>query len=146
MKSSEHKTNKINYGAMTIKVESKTTDDVNYEVRITDDTLYRSDNISDKIIHNIKKQTYIDDKIIAVLSFNTINPDSLKIISSSKDYSSNMRADIIRTSLFTTFANININRTNDCLTTSIEKANFLVLNKTKNDFKGYISVPKVIIS
>ena len=66
MKSSEHKTNKINYGAMTIKVESKTTDDVNYEVRITDDTLYRSDNIS--------------DKIIAVLSFNTINPDSLKII------------------------------------------------------------------
>ena len=126
MKYSEHKTNKINYGAMTIKVESKTTDDVNYEVRITDDTLYRSDNIS--------------DKIIAVLSFNTINPDSLKIISSSKDYSSN------RTSLFTTFANININRTNDCLTTSIEKANFLVLNKTKNDFKGYISVPKVIIS
>ena len=88
----------------------------------------------------------ISDKIIAVLSFNTINPDSLKIISSSKDYSSNMRADIIRTSLFTTFANININRTNDCLTTSIEKANFLVLNKTKNDFKGYISVPKVIIS
>jgi len=132
LKSSKHKTNKINYGAMTIKVESKTTDDVNYEVRITDDTLYRSDNIS--------------DKIIAVLSFNTINPDSLKIISSSKDYSSNMRADIIRTSLFTTFANININRTNDCLTTSIEKANFLVLNKTKNDFKGYISVPKVIIS
>ena len=132
MKSTEHKTNKINYGAMTIKVESKTTDDVNYEVRITDDTLYRSDSIS--------------DKIIAVLSFNTINHDSLKIISSSKDYSSNMRADIIRTSLFTTFANININRTNDCLTTSIEKANFLVLNKTKNDFKGYISVPKVIIS
>ena len=85
-------------------------------------------------------------KIIVFLSLNKLNRDSLKIISSSKDYSSNMRADIIRTSLFTTFANININRTNDCLTTSIEKANFLVLNKTKNDFKGCISVPKVIIS
>ena len=131
MKSSEHKTNKINYGAMTIKVESKTTDDVNYEVRITDDTLYRSDNIS--------------DKIIAVLSFNTINPDSLKITTRSKAYSKDMGTDIIRTSLYRTYPNTNINKTNNELTTSVEKNNYLVLSRSRND-KNKPKVSSKVIS
>ena len=126
------KINHIDYGAMKLVIESRTTDNINYEVKIIDITPRRDSKIS--------------DNTVAILKFNALNPDSLKITTRSKAYSKDMGTDIIRTSLFTTFANININRTNDCLTTSIEKANFLVLNKTKNDFKGYISVPKVIIS
>lgn len=130
MKPNEPKITKVNYGAMTLEVESKTADKVNYEVIITDATSYR--------------ETKVADKVIAILKFNANNPDSLVITKSSKSYSENLRVDMIRTSLFRTFFNININMTDEALTTSIEKDNILSLNKAKKSFWGYTSQPKVL--
>ena len=120
----------IEYGAMKITIESRTKDNVNYEVKITDITLGE---------HN-----RVFDNVVAVLKFNTLNPDSLKTITRSKSYSQDMSIDIIRTSLYSTFANVNINKTADSLTTSIEKANVLALRKAENNLKTHISQPKVI--
>lgn len=120
----------IEYGAMKIAIESRTKDNVNYEVKITDITLGE---------HN-----RVFDNVVAVLKFNTLNPDSLKTITRSKSYSQDMSTDIIRTSLYSTFANVNINKTADNLTTSIEKANVLALRKAEKNLKAHISQPKVI--
>ena len=120
----------IEYGAMKIAIESLTKDNVNYEVKITDITLGE---------HN-----RVFDNVVAVLKFNTLNPDSLKTITRSKSYSQDMSIDIIRTSLYSTFANVNINKTADSLTTSIEKANVLALRKAEKNLKNHISQPKVI--
>ena len=120
----------IEYGAMKIAIESRTKDNVNYEVKITDITLGE---------HN-----RVFDNVVAVLKFNTLNPDSLKTITRSKSYSQDMSTDIIRTSLYSTFANVNINKTADSLTTSIEKANVLALRKAEKNLKTHISQPKVI--
>ena len=120
----------IEYGAMKIAIESRTKDNVNYEVKITDITL--------------GKHNKVFDNVVAVLKFNTLNPDSLKTITRSKNYSQDMSTDIIRTSLYSTFANVNINKTADSLTTSIEKANVLALRKAEKSLKTYISQPKVI--
>lgn len=120
----------IEYGAMKIAIESRTKDNVNYEVKITDITL--------------GKHNRVFDNVVAVLKFNTLNPDSLKTITRSKSYSQDMSIDIIRTSLYSTFANVNINKTADSLTTSIEKANVLALRKAEKNLKAHISQPKVI--
>ncbi len=120
----------IEYGAMKIAIESRTKDNVNYEVKITDITLGE---------HN-----RVFDNVVAILKFNTLNPDSLKTITRSKSYSQDMSTDIIRTSLYSTFANVNINKTADNLTTSIEKANVLALRKAEKNLKTHISQPKVI--
>ena len=120
----------IEYGAMRIAVESRTEDGVNYEVKIIDITLGE---------HN-----GVFDNVVAVLKFNTLNPDSLKTITRSKNYSQDMSTDIIRTSLYSTFANVNINKTADNLTTSIEKANVLALRKAEKNLKAHIFQPKVI--
>ena len=120
----------IEYGAMKIAIESRTKDNVNYEVKITDITLGE---------HN-----RVFDNVVAILKFNTLNPDSLKTITRSKSYSQDMSTDIIRTSLYSTFANVNINKTADNLTTSIEKANVLALRKAEKNLKAHISQPKVI--
>ena len=120
----------IEYGAMKIAIESRTKDNVNYEVKITDITL--------------GKHNKVFDNVVAVLKFNTLNPDSLKTITRSKSYSQDMSTDIIRTSLYSTFANVNINKTADNLTTSIEKANVLALRKAEKNLKVHISQPKVI--
>ena len=120
----------IEYGAMMIAIESRTEDGVNYEVKIIDFTLGEHNSVS--------------DNVVAVLKLNTLNPDSLKTITRSKNYSQDMSTDIIRTSLYSTFANVNINKTADSLTTSIEKANVLALRKAEKSLKTYISQPKVI--
>ncbi len=120
----------IEYGAMMIAIESRTEDGVNYEVKIIDVTLGEHNSVS--------------DNVVAVLKLNTLNPDSLKTITRSKNYSQDMSTDIIRTSLYSTFANVNINKTADSLTTSIEKANVLALRKAEKSLKTYISQPKVI--
>lgn len=120
----------IEYGAMKIAIESRTKDNVNYEIKITDITL--------------GKHNRVFDNVVAILKFNTLNPDSLKTITRSKSYSQDMSIDIIRTSLYSTFANVNINKTADNLTTSIEKANVLALRKAEKNLKAHISQPKVI--
>ena len=113
------KINHIDYGAMKLAIESRTTDNINYEVKIIDITPRRDNKIS--------------DNTVAILKFNTLNPDSLKITTRSKAYSKDMGTDIIRTSLYRTFPNTNINKTNNELTTSVEKNNYLVLSRSIND-------------
>lgn len=125
------KINNIDYGAMKLVIESRTTDNINYEVKIIDIT-YRRDN-------------KISDNTVAKLKFNTLNPDSLKITTRSKAYSKDMGTDIIRTSLYRTFPNTNINKTNNELTTSLEKDNYLVLSRSRND-KNKPKVSSKVIS
>ena len=125
------KINNIDYGAMKLVIESRTTDNINYEVKIIDVTPRRDNKIS--------------DNIVAKLKFNTLNPDSLKITTRSKAYSKDMGTDIIRTSLYRTFPNTNINKTNNELTTSLEKNNNLVLSRLRND-KNKPKVSSKVIS
>ena len=125
------KINHIDYGAMKLAIESRTTDNINYEVKIIDITPRRDSKIS--------------DNNVAILKFNTLNPDSLKITTRSKAYSKDMGTDIIRTSLYRTFPNTNINKTNNELTTSLEKNNYLVLSRLKND-KNNPKVSSKVIS
>lgn len=125
------KINHIDYGAMKLAIESRTTDNINYEVKIIDITPRRDSKIS--------------DNNVAILKFNTLNPDSLKITTRSKAYSKDMGTDIIRTSLYRTFPNTNINKTNNELTTSVEKNNYLVLSRSRND-KSKPKVSSKVIS
>ena len=125
------KINHIDYGAMKLAIESRTTDNINYEVKIIDITPRRDSKIS--------------DSTVAILKFNTLNPDSLKITTRSKAYSKDMGTDIIRTSLYRTFPNTNINKTNNELTTSVEKNNYLVLSRSIND-KNKPKVSSKVIS
>ena len=125
------KINHIDYGAMKLAIESRTTDNINYEVKIIDITPRRDSKIS--------------DNTVAILKFNTWNPDSLKITTRSKAYSKDMVTDIIRTSLYRTFPNTNINKTNNELTTSVEKNNYLVLSRSRND-KSKPKVSSKVIS
>lgn len=125
------KINHIDYGAMKLTIESWTTDNINYEVKIIDITPRRDSKIS--------------DNTVAILKFNTLNPDSLKITTRSKAYSKDMGTDIIRTSLYRTFPNTNINKTNNELTTSVEKNNYLVLSRSRND-KSKPKVSSKVIS
>ena len=125
------KINNIDYGAMKLVIESRTTDNINYEVKIIDVTPRRDNKIS--------------DNTVAKLKFNTLNPDSLKITTRSKAYSKDMGTDIIRTSLYRTFPNTNINKTNNELTTSLEKNNYLVLSRSRND-KNKPKVSSKVIS
>ena len=125
------KINHIDYGAMKLAIESRTTDNINYEVKIIDITPRRDSKIS--------------DSTVAILKFNTLNPDSLKITTRSKAYSKDMGTDIIRTSLYRTFPNTNINKTNNELTTSVEKNNYLVLSRSIND-KSKPKVSSKVIS
>lgn len=125
------KINHIDYGAMKLTIESRTTDNINYEVKIIDITPRRDSKIS--------------DNTVAILKFNTLNPDSLKITTRSKAYSKDMGTDIIRTSLYRTFPNTNINKTNNELTTSVEKNNYLVLSRSIND-KNKPKVSSKVIS
>ena len=125
------KINHIDYGAMKLAIESRTTDNINYEVKIIDITPRRDNKIS--------------DNTVAILKFNTLNPDSLKITTRSKAYSKDMGTDIIRTSLYRTFTNTNINKTNNELTTSVEKNNYLVLSRSIND-KNKPKVSSKVIS
>lgn len=124
------KINYIDYGAMKLAIKSRTTDNINYEVKIIDIT-YRRDN---KVSNNI----------VATLKLNTLNPDSLEITTRSKDYSKDMSTDIIRTSLYSTFPNTNINKTANELTTSIEKNNDLVLSRSRKSQNSQKVSPKVI--
>ena len=117
--------------AMKLVIESRTTDNINYEVKIIDITPRRDNKIS--------------DNTVAILKFNTLNPDSLKITTRSKAYSKDMGTDIIRTSLYRTFPNTNINKTNNELTTSVEKNNYLVLSRSIND-KNKPKVSSKVIS
>ena len=125
------KINHIDYGAMKLTIESQTTDNINYEVKIIDITPRRDSKIS--------------DNTVAILKFNALNPDSLKITTRSKAYSKDMGTDIIRTSLYRTFPNTNINKTNNELTTSLEKNNYLVLSRSRND-KNKPKVSSKVIS
>ena len=125
------KINHIDYGAMKLAIESQTTDNINYEVKIIDITPRRDIKIS--------------DNTVAILKFNALNPDSLKITTRSKAYSKDMGTDIIRTSLYRTFPNTNINKTNNELTTSLEKNNYLVLSRSRND-KNKPKVSSKVIS
>ena len=125
------KINHIDYGAMKLVIESRTTDNINYEVKIIDITPRRDSKIS--------------DNTVALLKFNALNPDSLKITTRSKAYSKDMSTDIIRTSLYRTFPNTNINKTNNELTTSVEKNNYLVLSRSRND-KNKPKVSSKVIS
>lgn len=125
------KINHIDYGAMKLAIESRTTDNINYEVKIIDIPPRRDSKIS--------------DNTVAILKFNALNPDSLKITTRSKAYSKDMGTDIIRTSLYRTFPNTNINKTNNELTTSVEKNNYLVLSRLKND-KNKPKVSSKVIS
>lgn len=125
------KINHIDYGAMKLAIESQTTDNINYEVKIIDITPRRDSKIS--------------DNTVAILKFNALNPDSLKITTRSKAYSKDMGTDIIRTSLYRTFPNTNINKTNNELTTSVEKNNYLVLSRSRND-KNKPKVSSKVIS
>ena len=125
------KINHIDYGAMKLAIESRTTDNINYEVKIIDITPRRDSKIS--------------ENTVAILKFNALNPDSLKITTRSKAYSKDMGTDIIRTSLYRTFPNTNINKTNNELTTSLEKNNYLVLSRSRND-KNKPKVSSKVIS
>ena len=125
------KINHIDYGAMKLAIESRTTDNINYEVKIIDIT-YRRDN-------------KISDNTVAKLKFNALNPDSLEITTRSKAYSKDMGTDIIRTSLYCTFPNTNINKTNNELTTSVEKNNNLVLSRLRSN-KNKPKVSSKVIS
>lgn len=111
------KINHIDYGAMKLAIETRTADNINYEVKIIDIT-YRRDN---KISNNI----------VATLKLNTLNPDSLEITTRSKDYSKDMSTGIIRTSLYSIFPNTNINKAANELKTSVEKNNDLVLSRSR---------------
>lgn len=124
------KINYIDYGAMKLAIETRTADNINYEVKIIDIT-YRRDN---KISNNI----------VATLKLNTLNPDSLEITTRSKDYSKDMSTGIIRTSLYSTFPNTNINKTADELTTSVEKDNDLILSRSRKSQNRQKVSPKVI--
>ena len=124
------KINYIDYGAMKLAIKSRTTDNINYEVKIIDIT-YRRDN---KVSNNI----------VATLKLNTLNPDSLEITTRSKDYSKDMSTGIIRTSLYSIFPNTNINKTADELTTSVEKDNDLVLSRSRKSQSRQKVSPKVI--
>ena len=126
--------NYINYGEMRIAIEGHTKDNKNYNVVVTDVTPYKD--------LDLKKA----NRTIASLNFTADDPDSLKIIKSSKDYSPNMRANIIKTALNSTFTNININQTSKSLTTTTEQANALTLRKRMPDFKMYVPSEKVIIA
>ena len=123
--------NHIDYGAMKLAIETRTKDNINYEVKIIDITPRRDSKIS--------------DNTVAILKFNALNPDSLKITTRSKAYSKDMGTDIIRTSLYRTFPNTNINKTNNELTTSLEKNNYLVLSRSRND-KNKPKVSSKVIS
>ena len=125
------KINHIDYGAMKLVIERRQTDNINYEVKIIDITPRRDSKIS--------------DNTVAILKFNTLNPDSLKITTRSKAYSKDMGTDLIRTSLQRTFPNTNINKTNNERTTSVEKNNYLVLSRSIND-KSKPKVSSKVIS
>lgn len=124
------KINHIDYGAMKLVIESRTTDNINYEVKIIDITPRRDSKIS--------------DNTVAILKFNTLNPDSLKITTRSKAYSKDMGTDIIRTSLYRTFPNTNINKTASELTTSIEEYNYTTLSNLRRVKKASNFSAKVI--
>ena len=124
------KINHIDYGAMKLAIETRTADNINYEVKIIDIT-YRRDN---KISNNI----------VATLKLNTLNPDSLEITTRSKDYSKDMSTGIIRTSLYSIFPNTNINKTANELKTSVEKDNDLILSRSRKSQNRQKVSPKVI--
>ena len=124
------KINHIDYGAMKLTIESWTTDNINYEVKIIDITPRRDSKIS--------------DNTVAILKFNTLNPDSLKITTRSKAYSKDMSTDIIRTSLYSIFPNTNINKTASELTTSIEEYNYTTLSNLRRVKKASNFSAKVI--
>ena len=124
------KINHIDYGAMKLVIESRTTDNINYEVKIIDITPRRDSKIS--------------DNTVALLKFNALNPDSLKITTRSKAYSKDMSTDIIRTSLYRTFPNTNINKAANELKTSVEKDNDLILSLSRKSQNRQKVSPKVI--
>lgn len=124
------KINHIDYGAMKLAIETRTADNINYEVKIIDIT-YRRDN---KISNNI----------VATLKLNTLNPDSLEITTRSKDYSKDMSTGIIRTSLYSIFPNTNINKAANELKTSVEKDNDLILSRSRKSQNRQKVSPKVI--
>ena len=124
------KINHIDYGAMKLAIETRTADNINYEVKIIDIT-YRRDN---KISNNI----------VATLKLNTLNPDSLEITTRSKDYSKDMSTGIIRTSLYSIFPNTNINKAANELKTSVEKDNDLILSLSRKSQNRQKVSPKVI--
>lgn len=124
------KINYIDYGAMKLAIKSRTTDNINYEVKIIDIT-YRRDN---KVSNNI----------VATLKLNTLNPDSLEITTRSKDYSKDMSTGIIRTSLYSIFPNTNINKAANELKTSVEKDNDLILSRSRKSQNRQKVSPKVI--
>lgn len=126
----EIKLNHLNYGIMNITIETRSKDHTNYEVRIIDTTMYR-DNL-------------VKDREIAKLKLNTLNPDSLEIIKTSKDYTRNMIIGIIKSSLSMTFAGTNINMHRDELTTRREQNQNKALLLAKKNFSGYAYMPKVI--
>lgn len=124
------KINYIDYGTMKLAIKSRTTDNINYEVKIIDIT-YRRDN---KVSNNI----------VATLKLNTLNPDSLEITTRSKDYSKDMSTGIIRTSLYSIFPNTNINKAANELKTSVEKDNDLILSRSRKSQNRQKVSPKVI--
>ena len=115
---------------MNIAIEIRSKDHTNYEVKITDVTLYRNNHIKNREISNLK--------------LNTLNPDSLEILKTSKDYPRNMIIGIIKSSLGMTFAGININTHRDELTTKREQSQNKTLLLAKKNFSGYAYTPKVI--
>lgn len=126
----EIKTNHLTYGIMNIAIETRSKDHTNYEVEITDVTLYKNNHIKNREISSLK--------------LNTLNPDSLKILKTSKDYPRNMIIGIIKASLGITFAEININVHRDELTTKREQSQNKALLLAKKNFSGYVCAPKVI--
>ena len=126
----EIKLNHLNYGIMNITIEARCKDHTNYEVRIIDTTMYR-DNL-------------VKDREIAKLKLNTLNPDSLEILKTSKDYKRSMIIGIIKSSLSMTFAGTNINMHRDELTTRREQSQNKALLLAKKNFSGYAYMPKVI--
>ena len=126
----EIKINHLTYGIMNIAIEIRSKDHTNYEVKITDVTLYKNNHIKNREISNLK--------------LNTLNPDSLEILKTSKDYPRNMIIGIIKSSLDMAFAGININTHRDELTTKREQSQNKALLLAKKNFSGYAHVPKVI--
>lgn len=126
----EIKINHLTYGIMNIAIETRSKDHTNYEVKITDVTLYRDNHIKNREISNLK--------------LNTLNPDSLEILKTSKDYPRNMIIGIIKASLSVTFTSSNINMHRDELTTNREKSQNRALLLAKKSFAGYAYMPKVI--
>lgn len=122
--------NHIDYGAMKLAIETRTKDNINYEVKVIDITLRRDNKIL--------------DNIVATLKFNVLNPDSLAILTRSKAYSKDMSTDIIRTSLYSIFPNTNINKTASELTTSIEEYNYTTLSNLRRVKKASNLSTKVI--